>query len=187
MFSIESPPPSKIFHDASSPPPTPRKRIKVHNKEEVPFFFPISQSVFVSNEISSEVNDGAVDTMTSQFMSNLSTSMRLKPRPRFGTGIKFKPSLSTLNEVPDMSLYVKQQEQNRLEDMVDLIPPPPLTNSAPCNSLKSSKQGSYSSPKKTGARRKTEIDSIGQKLQPIQRMGMVKTMPRRNSAVAKSA
>ena len=174
--SIESPPPSQIYHEASSPPPTPRKRIKVHNNEEVPFFFPISQSVFVSNEISSEVNDGLVDAMTSQFTSNLSTSMRLKPRPRFGTGIKFKPSLSPLNEVPNISLHVKRQEPKKLEDMVHLIPPPPLT---------SSKQGSRSL-KKTETR-KTEMDSIGQKLQPIQRIGMRKAVPRRNSAVAKSA
>ena len=174
--SIESPPPSQIYHEASSPPPTPRKRIKVHDNKEVPFFFPISQSVFVSNEISSEVNDGLVDAMTSQFTSNLSTSMSLKPRPRFGTGIKFKPSLSPLNEVPNISLYVKRQEPRKLEDMVHLIPPPPLTKQAGSRGLK-----------KTETRRKTEMDSIGQKLQPIQRMGMRKAVPRRNSAVAKSA
>merc|ERR550514_1158573 len=113
--------------------------------------------------------------MTSQFTSNLSTSMRLKPRPRFGTGIKFKPSLSPLNEVPNISLHVKRQEPKKLEDMVHLIPPPPLTN-APCHNLTSSKQGSRSL-KKTETSRKTEMDSIGQKLQPIQRIGMKKAVP----------
>lgn len=199
MFtSIESPPHSKIYYSLTSPPPTPRKRaclIRTHDEEEVPLFFPSSQSVLQCDDLSS-IPRGADEADCLHQFSTI--TLRLKPKPRFGTTIPYAPRLESVDEVASQD---RSEAPRSLRVMADLLPPPPFASTCASSSSSTTEaiaKNNSQVPKPThhlklnsspANRSKSETDTKKnvQKLTSIPRMGIRKTVERRNSMVARSA
>jgi hypothetical protein len=183
--SIESPPHSQIYNtDPHSPPPTPRKHRLLEVKEDIPLFFPCSQSV-----LGESVTIGPVMDDESQLFHVLSTTIRLKPKPLYGTKISRDSDGMNVTRMSSLSL---QATPKSLQEMAHLLPPPPLvSNSATVvkqTELAPSTSSMMSSHRfqKKASSSPSESSKSG-KLEPIQRAGMRRNVDRRNSMVARCA
>lgn len=213
--SISSPPTHQIYHDPTSPPPTPRKRLytastKKQDDDNVPFFFPCNRSVFGNDAPLLPVNTSEEDLLHNLTRLHSTIRLQLKPRPGYGSTAYYKPSLERVDEVVQPSSSTSCFETNQsttarqecLQD-VHLLPPPPLfqgssrlnsntVSSEETNPIASSSTDNSStntSKKREVTRSKSETieKSVIQKLPPIQRSGLRSTVDRRNSMVARCA
>jgi hypothetical protein len=190
----------------ASPPPTPRKRSFVHSTEDVPMFFPSSQSVLgLSDSNFMKSNERKVDQ--ADLFRLLSTPMKLKPRPKFGTDIKHKPTLDSIDETYSIPFFnasspqaSRQDPMKSLRENAHLLPPPPFSTDDDGTHSPSTKHDSLTGEnaphtKLSNAckaapvsRSISEINkSTAQKLPATQRSGMSRPVNRRNSMVARCA
>jgi hypothetical protein len=199
---------SEIYEVATSPPPTPRKHSFVHSHEDVPMFFPSSQSVFGLSESNfMKPNERKADQGDQFRLLSTSMKMKLKPRFRNGTEIKHKQTLDSIDEAYSIPFFnapplqaSEKDPMNSLREMAYLLPPPPFSGNGDGTHSPSTKYDNISGENdphtKTStarkstpvSRSKSEIEkSTAQKLPAIQRSGMARPVNRRNSMVARCA
>ena len=201
LTCIESPTRSQVYYSPTSPPPTPRKRAGlIYSVEEVPLFFPCSRSVLQcdGSSIPRKVDE-------TDFLYQSSTiALRLKPRPKFGTTIQCMSSLKAVKEVPPQD---RSEGRRSLQEMTDVLPPPPFASTSTQHTSTSSSASTIASIATNrnraksdsiqhdrldaacanGSKTESSTKSNVQKLPSLPRMGMRNTVERRNSMVARSA
>ncbi|KAL7482371.1 hypothetical protein ACHAW6_008050 [Cyclotella cf. meneghiniana] len=203
---IESPPSAFVFsyNDKLSPPPTPgRKRLCLSKdlQEDVPLFFPKSKSIFGPEDNVS--NDKAYDLFNLLSNSPPPPRLHLRPKSRFGTEMDEPRTLHSLTEVPPVPFSFQLQvtatfsrgdeptTRRKIEDLVHLLPPPPLAGPASRSSPTfASRKMSEGVSDTVSAQSPPPRSKGSQKLPSIQRKGMdsrARKIDRRNSMVARCA